>query len=378
MKVIHVLSGLTKGGGERMAVELANEAVQKADEVTILAGWPEDPAYLQDKIHPNVTIKFIASTKKNSYLKIIPWILANRKFIYNNDVLHCHLTYGSVFGCIASILLKKILRNKTPITIETNHAVGMPVPKFNLWLHSRMVLLLDGMALMAKDPYWDNFILKHPSLITEIIPNGISVLKPENDSEQKQKFLTEIGMPQNSKYLIGSISMLRADRKPWLYVPVFYEIYKVLGDQTHFVLGGSGDEHDRIEKLIQELGLSNNFHLIGLVNKPASIISNMDIYLSVSAGETAGISMIEAAMCNIPVVGIQLIENYQAKAGDWVWSNPDTNEVAEKIIFLLQNADERNKLAAIQNKYVTTHFTAEAMYASYNSFYKQVLGLGKQ
>ena len=378
MKIIHVLSGLAKGGAERVAVELANEAIEKGDQVTILAGWQENPIYLQNKIHPDVNIKFIAKKKSLAYFKIIYWIFTNKKWICSKDVLHCHLTFGAVFGSVANIVLKVILRNKTPIIVETYHAVGMSIPKFNRWLHSRMVLQRNGLVLMAKDPYWDNFILKHPHLKTKIIPNGITVLETTNNSKQKHQLIKEIGISEKHKYLIGTIGMLRPDRKPWLYVPLFYEIYKALGDEAHFVLGGAGEEYNKIKNLVHEQDFLNNFHMLGLVNEPMPIISNMDVYVSVSVGETAGISMIEAAMCKVPVVGIQLIENYKVNKNDWVWSHGDLREVANKIISLLKNPKEREKLANTQKAYVTDNFTSKLMYCSYNSFYKQILDSGNK
>ena len=111
----------------------------------------------------------------------------------------------------------------------------------------------------------------------------------------------------------------------------------------------------------------------GFLNDPIATMSNMDIYVSLSVGAVTGISMVEAAMCNVPVVGIQMIENYQAKDDDWVWSHTDINEVAKKIILLLQNTEERNRIAEAQFKYVTTNFTSEAMYVSYDSFYRKIL-----
>ena len=373
---MHVLSGMSKGGGERVAVELANEAAKNNDTVTILAGWPENPDHLQNTIHPNVQIRFISQRKRFAYIKSIGWILANKKLICNQDVLHCHLTFGVVFGAVANFFLKKIGRNKTPIVIETNHAVGMPVPAFNLWLHSLMASQLNGMALMASDPYWNNFIVKHQHLKAKFIPNGISVLTPGIDSAQKKFLLKKFNIPEDYKYIIGTISMLRPDRKPLLYVPLFYEIYKFLGSQVHFILGGSGDEYNKIRILVDERGLSENFHLIGLVNEPVQILSLLDMYVAPSVEGSAGISMIEAALCRVPVAGIQMVEGYEAKSEDWVWSHTDINEVAKKINLLLQNEEERKNLAEHQNKYVTEHFTSEAMYNAYNSFYKQILSSG--
>ena len=70
---------------------------------------------------------------------------------------------------------------------------------------------------------------------------------------------------------------------------------------------------------------------------------------------------------------IQLTANYQAKNSDWVWSDTNTEEVAKKIIYLLQNKEERNALAENQNTYAAKHFTSEAMYTAYNSFYRNIL-----
>ena len=373
MKIVHVISCLTKGGGERIVAELANEAVKQGDEVAIIAAWPEDPVHLQDKIHPNVNIKFVASQKLYAYLKIPYWILTNRKWIAGYDVLHCHLTFGGVFGSVANIILKKIFRKRNPVIVETYHAVGMSIPKINRWIHSRMALLRDGLVLMAKDPYWNHFLLKHPNLKTEVIPNGVSVLIPQKNTALQQKFYKELGIRDNCKYLVGTVGMLRPDRRPRSYIPIFRHIHGVLGNEVHFILAGGGIEFNKIKKLIEEEGLSDYVHMPGLVNNPTTTITNLDIYVSVSVGKTTGVSMIEAAMCKIPVVGIQLIDNYKAKNEDWVWSHTDTTEVAKKIIFLLQNVEERDKLATNQNNYVNQHFTSAAMYTSYDLFYKKVL-----
>jgi glycosyltransferase involved in cell wall biosynthesis len=373
MKIIHVISSLSKGGAERVAIELANQAKRSGDEVVIIAGWPENPEYLQSQIDPNVNVKFVANKKSVAYLKILYWVLINRKWISRYDVLHCHLTFGAIFGSIAHIILKKILRNKKTIIIETNHAVGMAIPKFNRWLQSCMSLQRDGLALMAKDSYWTNFILKHPRLKTAIIPNGISMPPHQKSNELKQIFRKEKGIPDNCKYLVGTVGMLRPDRKPWLYIPIFKAIYEVWGDEVYFILAGGGIEFDKIKMLIEDQGLSGHVYMPGLVNNSAALISNMDVYVSVSVGNTGGISMLEAAICNVPVVSIQLTENYETKKDDWFWSHTDINEVAKKIIFLLQNTDERNELSVNQNKYVNKYFTTKAMDASYKSFYNSIL-----
>lgn len=372
MNIVHVLSGLTKGGGERMVLELANQSRANGNTVTILAGWPENPEHLQNKLLPGIEVKFISKQRKFAYLHIFSFLIANRKWLTKQDIVHCHLMFGYVFGASCFVLLKKIFRYKLPLIIETNHAVGMPVPKFNRWVHSCMASMGDGLALMAEDPYWNAFIKKNNQLLTATIKNGVSVIRPFDISQYKTKLSAKLNLPK-AALLVGTISMLRPDRKPLLYIPIFKEIYQALGNQVHFILGGSGEEYNNIQNLIAKEGLQNNFHMLGLVNEPTEIISCLDVYVSISVGETAGISMIEAAMCGVPLVAIQAIPTYEVKASDWVWSDPSTGKVAQKIISLLKNAEEQATLAEKQFNYVNMHFTSSAMYNAYFQFYKELL-----
>ena len=373
MKIVHVVSGLTKGGGERIVVELANYAATKGDKVTILAGWPVDPGFLQNSILSTVNIQFIASKKSAAYFKILFWIIKRRRWIHSQDILHCHLTYGAVFGSFTKILLKTFFRNPHPIIIETYHAVGMSIPRFNRWMHSCMILHRDGLVLMAKDKYWENYILKHPHLDSRIIPNGIALLESAKDPIIRKELITSIGVSKKNKYLVGTVGMLRSDRKPWLYIPVFIKIFKILGNEVHFILAGGGEEYKKVRDLAEQTGILGNFHMTGLVNEPVRLISNLDVYVSLSVRETGGISMIEAAMCKVPVVAIQLDKKYKPKEEDWVWSDSDIQVVADKIVSLLLDEHERARLVERQYDFVMQNFTSDIMYSSYNKFYNELL-----
>lgn len=368
MKIIHVISGLTKGGGERVAVELANKSVDNGDEVTLLAGWPVDPSFLQNDVNSNIAVKFVSNKRIFAYLYIIPFLIKNKFWINTNDIIHCHLTFGGVFGYMANLLL----RNKKFKVVETYHAVGMHIPKFNRWLHSKLMLLKDGVVFMANDSYWDNFVKNNKRLKSAIIPNGIKLLDIEKNKNKKADFPSNFSISKHTN-LVGTIGMLRPDRKPSLYITVFKFIKDFIKEEVHFILGGDGIEFQKIKDLRDETNLVDCFHMIGLVSNPEEIFSKLDIYVSVSVGKTTGISMIEAAMCKIPVVGIQLLEGYKADESDWVWSHTDLKKVAERIVFLLKNQKEREQLIEEQYDYVVNNLTSDAMYSSYKSFYKKVL-----
>jgi len=374
MKVVHIISSLVKGGGERVTVELANKSIENGDDITFVVGWPLAPNLTQNNINPKINVEFISTKKLIAYLKIIPWIIKNWKWINTNDVIHCHLTYGGVFGAIINLLYSLFSKNKKFIIVETYHAVGMHIPKFNRWFHSKMMLFKNGVVFMARDFYWDEFTQKHKNLKSIIIPNGISLQNIKKDDNEKNEFVKNLSIPK-CKHLIGTVGMLRPERRPDFYVTMFKLIKEMFKDDDgiHFILGGDGTEYEKIENLRIKDKLEDSFHMIGLISdNPCNVISKLDVYISVSVGNTTGVSMIEAAMCKVPVIGIQLLENYKATEKDWVWSHTDLNKVAERAVFLIDNKKERQKVIDQQYNYVVNNLTSDAMYSSYNLFYKEV------
>lgn len=101
MNIVHVVPKLIKGGGERVAAILANEAVKYGHAVTMLAASPADAAQLQDSLHHEVKVKFVSGaqgSRVSRYVSLPRWLLRERAWLSQQDVVHCHLTYGSVFG----------------------------------------------------------------------------------------------------------------------------------------------------------------------------------------------------------------------------------------------------------------------------------------
>lgn len=125
MKITHVLPALTKGGGERVAADLASQATLAGHEVTIIAAWPVDSAQLRDSLHPNVRIFYVSDSidsKLGVYLSILPWLWRHRSWLAEQDILHCHLTYGEAFGAVVRFF-HAAFGSQLPAVVETYHAV---------------------------------------------------------------------------------------------------------------------------------------------------------------------------------------------------------------------------------------------------------------
>ena len=376
MKITHVLNALIKGGGERVAVDLANQAVDDGHEVTVIVGWQVDPAILRNELHSNIKVFHISLLKTSNlrlYLNVFIWLCRNRFWLAKQDIIHCHLTFGAVFGSMV-IFLRTFFLVRSPAVIETYHSVGMPVSPWHHWLRGKMANFFDAFVLMAKDEYWNKYITSHPNLLTATIHNGTSFKRLSNaDPTFGHSYRQSIGIPNDCSFVVGTVSMLRADRKPWAFLPVFAEISRVLGPNVHFVIVGGGAEQGRLKMLISEYGLDKQVHLPGIAFDLRYPLSAIDLFIALNVGSVTGVAALEAAYLELPVVAIQMNSQHQTKSEDWIWSSSSTHEVASKSIELLCNAKDRQLLAKKQGETVRTEYTVEKMSKNYYEIYNQIV-----
>lgn len=375
MKIVHVVPFLSKGGAERVAAELANHASLSGHQLTVIASSPVDPSILRNYLDSNVKVIYVndsASKKIDRYFNILPWLWSHRLWLFEQDVIHCHLTYGAVFGLLVH-MLRSILRKQYPVIVETYHAVGMDIPLFHRRFHAVMLSRHDAVAFMAEDAYWSKFLVRHPKLKTEIIPNGILSFDASVKQTEKNYYRSELGIPEECRFVVGTVGMLRPDRQPWLYLPIFAEIARIYGHEVHFLMAGGGPEYNRIQALVQKYGLSGQVHLPGLVLNPHLPLSIMDLYITLNVGAITGMAALEASFSNLPVIAIQLINGYKSGVNDWIWSSTDQREVAQKAIELLENGSDRQFLAQRQGVYVRAHHTTDVMAKSYYTLYQAVI-----
>jgi glycosyltransferase involved in cell wall biosynthesis len=371
MKIVHLLPGLTKGGGEKVTVDLANHAAAAGHQVTVIAGFTHDPAVLRETIHPAVDVRYI-STKGERRLRLygmgFRWFWQNRFWVAEQDVLHCHLTFASVMGTFVRFL-RRLRRSRKPVVVETYHAVGMPIPKFQRWVHARLSSYRDALAVMAEDDYWNRFRALRPKLLSRLILNGVTAPRAVG-AEESAAWRRAHGIPADVR-LVGTIGALRPERHPERYVPMFIRISEQLGGGVHFVIGGDGPEMGRLQEAVARSGIRERIHLVGLVLEPALPLSALDLYLTLSMGTVTGIAALEAAHAGVPVLAMQFIDSYSPRETDWIWSSHDLVAIGDRAAALLADPPALAALAARQTAYALAHHTVDAMAASYYELYRE-------
>ena len=373
MRILHVISQLTKGGAERVVVELANSLARSGDDVAILATHPVDPNWLQSEIDSAVDLKFVHRSPANrlaTYASATGWLVANRDYVLGREIVHGHLSFGSAFGTLV-VLLRSLRGQGTPKVLETYHAVGMAMPSVKRRLHMALASSHDGLVGMADDPVMRGFRQSHPRLPYALIPNGISLPVDRPSEAERMEYRRALGIPGGA-LIVGTVGRLVPDRSPERIVEVFAEIAR-RRDDVHFFMGGEGSESRRVRALANELGLDRRLTLPGLIVRPALAYSILDLYVTLNVGTITGVAAMEAAAMAVPVVSLQLDATYVPTDRDWIYSSWDQAAVAREALRLLDSPDQKRLLGESQRKFVEEHHGVEDMASAYREFYRSLL-----
>jgi glycosyltransferase involved in cell wall biosynthesis len=363
MQILQVLPHLSKGGAERVVIELSNALIEAGHQVTFLLTFPVDPALNQQYLDKRIKVQFASPNPTNrflAYLKLPLFVARDWKVLRKYDVIHCHLTYGLVFGFFISFF-RKITRVRNLRLIATCHMVGTGVSRNTRIFNERMSYFFDVFVLMAQDAQWRNFISAKKRANFKIVANGISAkMWMKNKLERSNN---------KSSWTVGTISRLHAERKPWLFLEVFSQVYKSMNCEVSFILGGEGPERESLIALSGKLKLSGNLSMPGLVMDPSVILEDLDLYVGLNVEEVTGIAGLEAVFSGVPVLSIQLSQTYTKKENDWIWSDQDPKIVAEKIVALLDNPNKLAEVAKEQYRVAAHEYSIERMRDNYLNLY---------
>lgn len=369
MSIVHVIPALTRGGAERVAIDLANAAADRGDSVSIVTAVAQ-AGDLRDQLRAGIEVRHVHARGSvwASYLRLLPWLVRNRRWIMAQDVIHCHLTFGALFGTLVR-MMRAARKAATPALVETYHAVGMPIRNVDRALHAWLLGGRDAVALMALDDYWTRQ-MDRARVPVMVIPNGVNSPRPPSATAMAD-YRKHLGLPDDA-LIVGTVSRLAPERRPRMVLEIFARVAALVGDRAAFLIAGEGPERDQLELDLDRLGLRGRVSLPGLAREPALAFAAIDCYLTLNVGPISGVAGLEAAASGVPVVGYQLRDDYDGHA-DWIWSSDDIDAVAGRLAALVNDPEECQRLAERQQRQVGETMTVAAMTDAYQRLYETAL-----
>ena len=218
---------------------------------------------------------------------------------YGIELLHVHYAIPHAY---AGYMAKKMLAEDgieipmvttlhgTDITLVGNHPFYKPAVTFSINKSDYVTSVSES---LKEDT------LRHFEVKTEIevIPNFIDVSK-----FQKKTFTDcqrELMAASNEK-IITHVSNFRKVKRVDDVVKIFFEIQKSVSARLMMV--GEGPERETAEKLVRDLGITDEVLFLGQSNEIDKILCFSDLFLLPSETESFGLAALEAMVHSVPVI----------------------------------------------------------------------------
>ena len=249
------------------------------------------------------------------------------------DVVHCHTPVGSVLARMAA---HKAVRK--PYVIYTAHGFhfykGSPFGnKIYFPIERMMSKYTDCLITINEEDYVaaGKFSSRNRLKVVKIPGVGLDTerFRPErslrNSIRQKESItddifhLVTIGEINNNKNLAVVVRALA----------------KINNPSIHYSIWGRGPGIDKLKKLVNDLELQKQVHMMGYCEKPECILQGADAFVFPSLREGLGMAALEALGCEIPVIAMDnrgTREYMQDGYNGFVCKNNNENEFADKIM----------------------------------------------
>lgn len=357
MKILHISSARSRGGGERHLVDLVNELSGRGHEVHVALS-PRSPLRAELCALPSeniLTVRLRNALDLKSALELASNIRERQI-----EIVHAHVARDYPLAAMAT------KRNRLAQLIITRHVL-FPLNKLHAITlsHARRVIAVS--RAVERVLLFQNIF---PASKIRVIQNGIDFarLDVRLGHTTREEFCRRMKIAPES-LLIGTVGDLKPQKGHEEFLRAAAIIARAIPN-AHFIIVGEdttravGQYRAALEGLINSLKLTKRVHLTGWLDDTAPLLSALDVYVSASRTESFGLAIVEAMASGVGVVATategarEIIDDEEtgllAPVGD-------AEALSTAIQKLLGDAPLRASIGALALARARTRFSLERM-----------------
>ena len=252
-----------------------------------------------------------------------------KKVIENGDydIVHCHTPNAAM---ITRLVCRKFRRKQGLKVFYTAHGfhfykgaprlnwmVYYPIEKFCSRFTDKLITINQEDYNLAKNKF-------HAGEVHYVPGVGVDLTRFENIQVDRTAKRREIGVPEDA-FLLFSVGELNENKNHQIIIKA---LAKVNRPDVHYAIAGRGDKHDELLKLADELGVSEQVHLLGYRKDIPELNYAADVFCFPSHREGLGLAAIEAMACGLPLItsNIHGINDYSEDGVTGYKCRPDDEE----------------------------------------------------
>jgi glycosyltransferase involved in cell wall biosynthesis len=365
LRILQISSAQSLGGGERHLADLANGLAGRGHDIYVA-------------LRPNSLV--VAELGQVPRENILTLPLRNSldaksaqglsRFVRKNkiQIVHAHMARDYPLAAYAT------RRNPGARLIITRHVLFSlnRLHRITLSGAARVIAVSRAVATQLKA---DGTV--RPEKISTVM-NGIDTARFAKAKAEfdRPRFLESLNLPGDS-LLLGTVGELTPLKGQEEFLRAAVEVVKQF-PRTRFIIAGidhsRGQQHrTRLEKLIGELCLTDHVSLVGWLEDLAQLYCGLDVFVSASHTESFGLAIAEAMASGVAVIatgtqgGRELIKTGQTGL---LVPIGDVDKLAEGILLLLKEKDERVRLGNAAQHAASANFGLERMIAETEEIYR--------
>ena len=349
MKIAYVYDRIypyLKGGAEKRILEISKRLAERGHEVHLfgMKFWDGEDVFIKDGVFlhgvcepMDMYVNGRRSIKEGLYFGIKTLTGLKGDF----DVIDCQeFPYFPCFSAKIHSLLKK-----TPLIITWYEVWDdywfeyLGRKGFFGWAVEKLTAKLPEFVMPISEKIKEDLKkLNVPEEIMKVVPNGVDFYRLQGIKPFSERFdviyVGRLISHKNVDILLKAISIVK----------------KEISDVTCGIIG-DGPEMNKLKALSRELELNDNVKFFGFIESDEEVYARMKaskVFVLPSTREGFPNTIVEANSCGLPAI----IVRHEKNAGVGVVKegyngfilNLSPEEIAEKVLYLLQNEDEMIRL----------------------------------
>jgi glycosyltransferase involved in cell wall biosynthesis len=366
MRILHISSVRTFGGGERHLVDLTRGLRERGHEIFVALRPTNEWQERFDFLSPE---NIFHASIRNSFGIFSAQRIA--KFISekNIEIIHAH----AARDYIPASLVCRLTKNSK--FVLTRHVL-FPMKPFH-----RLTLTNLSRAIAVSHAVEANLQMIFPKRKIEVIPNGVSTenITAEDRKRRREEFRFLHNIPFDA-LVVGTIGELKELKGQRDFVLAANEIAKRDASAFFVVVGKDNSTNQQfrreLRRLVKVFKLENRFLWLDWVEDMQTLLASLDVFVSASHSESFGLAILEAMANKTPIVATEtegakeLLRN-----GETALLVPikEPLKLAEAVETLLENPEKRETFADKAKSFAEKKFSLEKMIERTENLYKEIL-----
>lgn len=160
---------------------------------------------------------------------------------------------------------------------------------------------------------------------------------------------------------ISHLNKENVERKNiWTILKAIPYVLQEFPDVKFVIIGRHLDAYQELKKFVKRVGIDANVKFPGLVSQEEKLnyLHRAEVYVQPTKHEAFGVAIAEAMSCELPVISSKVGAVPEVLGDCGLYIEPDDfKDLANKIIFLLQNDNIRRNLGEKARKRILKNFT---------------------